>query len=108
MEETSSEKKKRKGLRKTVTACCGVAALGVAGVIAWAALHKPAEGNHSFRSTHRSDGRRKVAFDTAFRANIQCVLQLVAHGEVCHSYEEPEGFFTGHRHQHHQLRQDNL
>ena len=59
--------------------------------------HKPdVVTNPCFRSLHRADGRPKIAFDTAWRANLQSVKQFFLHGEVCNSYQVNDKFYTGH------------
>lgn len=93
-----------KWLKTAGIALVSAAALGVAGVIGWAAAHQPDEGTHTFRATHTKYGKRKVVFETAFRANIQCVVQLLVYHEKCNSYWEPapgnQGkviYLTGHK-----------
>lgn len=103
MDQKSNE---RKPWLKTAGLVLGCAtALCVAGVVGWAAAHQPEEGKHNYRATHRKDGRRKIVFDTAFRANIQCVVQLLVYHEKCNSYWEPAPgnqdkviYLTGHKH----------
>lgn len=59
--------------------------------------HKPdVVTNPCFRSCFRADGCRKIAFDKAWKANVQTVIQLVRYGEVCSSYQVGDKFYTGH------------
>ena len=60
-------------------------------------LNEPNQGYGSWRSTHRSDGKPKVAFDTPERANFQSLKQLVQYGEVCHPYKVGDKYYTGHK-----------
>lgn len=70
-------------------------AVAVAG--AYVCLHKPAVVNNScWRSTHRADGRPKKSFDSAARANLQSLIQLLRHGEICNSYKVGDKYYTGH------------
>lgn len=73
-----------------------VVAAGVAGAC-YVLFNKPNQGDGSWRSTHRSDGKPKVAFDTPERANFQSLKQLVKHGEVCHPYKVGDKYYTGHK-----------
>ena len=66
-------------------------------VLGFVYLNKPSEGNHNWRSTHRSDGRRKQPFTTPQRANWQSIKQYVMHGEKCYPYREGNLYYTGHR-----------
>lgn len=59
--------------------------------------HKPdVVKNPCTRSFFRADGIPKVAFDKAWKANLQTVIQFACHGEICNSYQVGELFFTGH------------
>lgn len=77
--------------------CAGVGLLAMGSIAGWVMLHEPVEGNHNFRSTHRKDGTPKLMFNSAPRANLQCIIQALKYGEICVSYREPEGYFTGHK-----------
>ena len=60
-------------------------------------FHKPdVVKNPCPRSFFRADGIPKVAFDKPWKANLQTVIQLVLHGEICNSYQIGEKFYTGH------------
>lgn len=88
------EKKTKRRIAATVTAVVGTATAAVA---AYVFGHKPdIVTKPCYRSLHRADGRPKVAFDTAWRANWQSVKQLFLHGEVCNSYQVNDKFYTGH------------
>lgn len=59
--------------------------------------HKPDVVKHPCkRSTFRKDGKPKVAFDTAYRANLQTIIQLLFYGELCNSYQVGGKYYTGH------------
>lgn len=79
---------------------CGIAlgALAVAAVgVGFVLFNKPDKvKNPCWRTFHRKDGRPKVAFKSAMRANLQSVRQFVFHGEVCNPYEANGMFYTGH------------
>lgn len=60
-------------------------------------LNEPNQGYGCWRSTHRSDGKPKVAFGTPERANFQSLKQLVLYGEVCHPYKVGDKYYTGHK-----------
>lgn len=88
------EKKKKK---KIVIGIATIAGAAAAAVAAYVFGHKPdIVTNPCYRSLHRADGRPKVAFDSAWRANWQSVKQLLFHGEVCNSYQVNDKYYTGH------------
>lgn len=77
-----------------VGAVAGVTLLFTVGYVAF---HKPdIVKNPCPRSFYRADGIPKKAFDKPWKANLQTVIQLVRHGEICNSYQVGEKFFTGH------------
>lgn len=87
-------KKKKKKIVATVAAVVGTATAVVATYVFG---HKPnVVTKPCYRSLHRADGRPKIAFDSAWRANWQSVKQLILHGEVCNSYQVNDKFYTGH------------
>jgi hypothetical protein len=87
-------KKKKKKIVATVAAVVGTATAVVATYVFG---HKPnVVTKPCYRSLHRADGRPKIAFDSAWRANWQSVKQLFLHGEVCNSYQVNDKFYTGH------------
>ena len=72
----------------------GVSILAIGGYVVF---HKPSEvRNPCQRSFFRADGIPKVAFDKAWKANWQSVIQLVHYGEICNSYKVGESYYTGH------------
>lgn len=89
-----------KKITTTKKICYGVGA--VAGVTllltgGYVAFHKPdVVKNPCPRSFFRADGIPKKAFDKPWKANLQTVIQLVRHGEICNTYQVGEKFFTGH------------
>lgn len=83
-------------LKKVLTVLVVPTAL-VSGLAIWACVKTPGEGSHTWRSTHRSDGVHKRAYSSGTRANWQCIWQFIRWGEICESYEEPSGFYTGHK-----------
>lgn len=66
--------------------------------IGYVCLNKPEKGYGNWRSTHRSDGKPKVAYDTPERANFQSLKQFIKYGEVCHPYKVGDKYYTGHKH----------
>ena len=76
-----------------VAATIGAVLVGVGYVF----LNEPNQGKGNWRSTHRSDGKPKVAYNTAKRANFQSLKQLILHGEVCHPYQISDKYYTGHK-----------
>lgn len=75
----------------------GILAVPALGVLAYVFGHKPdVVVNVCYRSCHRADGRPKVAFDKAYKANWRSLTQLVLHLEVCNSYQVGDKFYTGH------------
>lgn len=88
----------KKKLKTAGKVFLGVAAVGATGVAIYVNFNKPAQvTTPSYRTYFRADGKPKVAFNTARRANWQAVKQLFLHGEVCNPYQAPNGkFYTGH------------
>ena len=85
--------------KKDKIACVAAGCLLAAGfgTIAFVYCHKPdVVKNPCFRTTHRADGKPKIAFDTPQAANWQSVKQFLCHGEFCNSYESDGKYYTGH------------
>lgn len=80
--------------------CYGIVAVAGAALLitgGYVAFHNPdVVKNPCTRSFFRADGIPKVAFDKAWKANLQSVIQFVRYGEICNSYQVGELFFTGH------------
>lgn len=87
----------KKTINKTLKAVAIVSATVSFLALGYVLLNKPGAGKGNFRSTHRSDGRPKLAFKTRERANLQALKQLLQHGEVCYPYEVDGKYYTGHR-----------
>ena len=91
------DKEKRKTAKKIfigVGAVVGVTFMAIGGYVLF---HKPpVVRNPCQRSFFRADGIPKVAFDKAWKANWQSVIQLVHYGEICNSYKVGESYYTGH------------
>ena len=93
--------KQKKMDKKTLTKigiCVGaVATISLLAVGGYVVFHKPSVvRNPCQRSFVRADGIPKVAFDKAWKANLQSVIQLVHYGEICNSYQVGESYYTGH------------
>ena len=74
-----------------------VAGISILAIGGYVVFHKPSEvRNPCQRSFFRADGIPKVAFDKAWKANWQSVIQLVHYGEICNSYKVGESYYTGH------------
>lgn len=88
-------KQKLKTVGKTILVASIVSALGTA---AYVVFNKPKQVKNACpRTYHRADGKPKVAYNSAQRANWQAVKQLFLHGEVCNPYQAPNGkYYTGH------------
>lgn len=90
--------------QKILSACkwTGIAVAGVAGVAAattvcYAVGHTPAKvTNPCPRTFMRKDGIPKIAFSTAWRANLQAAYQFFRYGAICNPYEAFGKFYTGH------------
>ena len=101
MKSLAKTKKQKKMNKKTlknigigVGVVAGVSILAIGGYVVF---HKPSEvRNPCQRSFFRADGIPKVAFDKAWKANLQSVIQLVHYGEICNSYQVGESYYTGH------------
>lgn len=84
-------------IKKTIKNAAIAGSIVVVAGACYVLFNKPNQGYGSWRSTHRSDGKPKVAFDTPERANFQSLKQLVKHGEVCHPYKVGDKYYTGHK-----------
>lgn len=84
---------------KNVAKWTAITGFGVAIVasVGYVFLNEPDQGYGGWRSTHRSDGKPKVAYGTPKRANLQSLMQLVLHGEVCRPYKVGDKYYTGHK-----------
>lgn len=91
MDEKTKQRLKKAGK----VALYSVAAVGAIATIA-VVCYQPKEGKHSPRSLVRSDGIPKKAFKSRIRANLQSILQLVKHGELCMPYKVKDKYYTGH------------
>ncbi len=87
----------KKIIKKTIKIAAFAGSVVVVAGTCYVLFNKPNQGYGSWRSTHRSDGKPKVAFDTPERANFQSLKQLVKHGEVCHPYKVGDKYYTGHK-----------
>lgn len=68
---------------------CVSAAVGAAvGTAGWfMCTHKPdIVKTPCVRTFFRSDGIAKKSFDSSWRANLQSIIQLFSHGEICLPY----------------------
>lgn len=85
---------KKKNIAKIIG---GTLVLTTAVTVAYVVGHKPdIVTNPCWRSCHLADGRCKMAFDTAAKANLQTVKQFFRHGEICNSYKVGDKYYTGH------------
>lgn len=70
---------------------------GIASGVYYVFIHKPdIVANPCWRSCHLANGRCKVSFDKAWKANWQSLKQFLLHGEICNAYQVGELFYTGH------------
>jgi len=84
--------------KKLVSATVAGAGLAALGMGSYVLLNKPEIVTNPCRRTFmRSDGRPKVAFDSAWRANFQSLVQLICHAEICYPYEANGKYYTGHK-----------
>lgn len=91
------KKENKKKLKISAYIAGGLVLTLAAGTAAYVFGHKPAKVlNPCFRSCHRADGCAKKAFNSAWRANLQSLLQVVRYGEVCNAYQVGNKFYTGH------------
>lgn len=92
-----SKKKKMTKIKKYGYIAAGaVAVAGIAGA-AYVFGHRPdVVKSPCFRSCFRADGCPKMPFNSAWRANLQSVIQLFRYGEVCNSYQVGDRYYTGH------------
>lgn len=90
-----NEKTKQRLKKVGKVALYSAAAVGTLTAIA-VVCYQPKEGKHSPRSLVRNDGIPKKAFNSRIRANLQCLLQLVKHGELCVPYKIKDKYYTGH------------
>ncbi len=89
--------KKRNNKKAALYIIGGVATLVTLGAVGYVCYHKPDVVKNPCRRTFfRSDGVAKKCFDTAAKANLQTLKQLILHGEVCNSYEANGKYYTGH------------
>lgn len=89
--------KTKKRLKFTGCAVVGTALTAALCTALYVLIHKPDNvSKPCYRSTHRADGREKLAFDTPERANYQSVKQFYRYGEICNSYRVGDKYYTGH------------
>lgn len=90
-------KEKTKSRIKTGLKVAGIAAGAavIAGTL-YVVAYPPRQGKNSPRSIYRADGVPKKAFDSRIRANLQSLIQLVRHGELCLPYKIGDKYYTGH------------
>ncbi|OYP61054.1 hypothetical protein [Prevotella sp. P2-180] len=90
-------KEKRKTAKKIFIGIGAVAGVSILAIGGYVLFHKPpVVRNPCQRSLFRADGIPKVAYDKAWKANLQSFLQFVNYGEICNSYQVGESFYTGH------------
>lgn len=93
----------KKSIKRTLMIGGGIAAVAAVGIIGFVYGHKPKPGIPCPRSLVRADGVPKTAFNSAPRANLQCIVQLVYYSiknrkiKIYYPYEMNGKFYTGSR-----------
>lgn len=91
------EQQKKSTAKKICYCIGGVAGISILAIGGYVFFHKPpVVRNPCQRSFFRADGIPKVAYDKAWKANLQSFFQFVHYGEICNSYQVGESFYTGH------------